>query len=165
MKLKRPNKVIQLGKFILAPFKSCGLYYADILSDLLQTVSLYNNCHYDFFHISLTIITSSYLITVVYIKNRTNQTWTTCFFYPWSFEYVLSFHDVKCFSALIKHLLQVSSSESCKQKLESPCWWRGNTRRTNKDWKFQEACLILWGYYWIYFTVQSVVYDSSNVWG
>merc|ERR1711902_365873 len=30
--------------FLLMIIKMCGLYYADILADVLQTVSLYNNC-------------------------------------------------------------------------------------------------------------------------
>ena len=86
MKLKKPNKVIQLGKFILAPFKSCGLYYADILSDILQTVSLYNNCHSTICALSVGIILLSYVITAVYIKFTENLMFSKAFLYPWRFE-------------------------------------------------------------------------------
>ena len=72
--------------FVWIPIRMCGLYYADVLSDILQMFGLYNNCHVDYFLISLGIIASSYIITVVYIKFAENLKWSKAFFYPWIFE-------------------------------------------------------------------------------
>ena len=72
--------------FIWIPIRMCGLYYADVLSDILQMFGLYNNCHINFFLISLCIVASSYIVTVVYIKFDENLKWSKALFYPWIYE-------------------------------------------------------------------------------
>ena len=72
--------------FMWVPIRICGLYYADVLSDIFQMFGLYNNCHTNFFLISLGIVVSSYIVTVFYIKYSTNRKWSKAFFYPWIFE-------------------------------------------------------------------------------
>ena len=74
--------------FLLIPIKMFGLYYADILSDILQTVSLYNNCHSTICALSVGIILLSYVITTVYIKFTENLMSSKAFLYPWLFEWV-----------------------------------------------------------------------------
>ena len=72
--------------FIWIPIRICGLYYADVLSDILQMFGLYNNCHIEMFFVSFSIVVSSYFTTVFYIKYSENLPWSKAFFYPWIFE-------------------------------------------------------------------------------
>ena len=81
--------------FLLIPIKMFGLYYADILSDILQTVSLYNNCHSSICALSVGIILLSYVITTVYIKFTENLRWSKAFLYPWLFEWVYIYFDIR----------------------------------------------------------------------
>ena len=78
--------ILQIVLFILIPIRMCGIYYCDVLSDILQMLSLYNNCHLDFFITSLLILVTSHMITVVYVKVHSNLTRTSALFYPWIFE-------------------------------------------------------------------------------
>ena len=78
--------ILQIVLFILIPIRMCGIYYCDVLSDILQMLSLYNNCHIDFFITSLLILVTSHMITVVYVKVHSNLTRTSALFYPWIFE-------------------------------------------------------------------------------
>ena len=66
--------------------KMCGLYYADILADLLQTVSLYNNCHREIWAVSVGIIALSFFTTAIYTKFAENLRWSKAILYPWLFE-------------------------------------------------------------------------------
>ena len=78
--------ILQIVFFIVIPIRMCGFYYCDVLSDILQMLSLYNNCHIDFFISSLLILVTSHMITVVYVKVHSNLTRTSALFYPWIFE-------------------------------------------------------------------------------
>ena len=61
---------------IIGPFWSLVvLYYGDILSDLINMITLYQNCHYKYFGLSLTILVVSYLTTVLYLRFNLNETW------------------------------------------------------------------------------------------
>ena len=78
--------ILQIVLFIVIPIRMCGIYYCDVLSDILQMLSLYNNCHLDFFITSVLILVSSHMITVIYVKVHSNLTRTSALFYPWIFE-------------------------------------------------------------------------------
>ena len=54
--------------FLFVPLRMCVLYYLDILSDIMQSIGLYENCHEKYFSVSMSIIVSSYMITVLYVK-------------------------------------------------------------------------------------------------
>ena len=85
----KQNMLWYLKKLAMIGFiamKMFGLYYADVLSDILQTVSLYNNCHKMICAISVGIITSSYVITSLCIKFTKNLKWSSALFFPWVFE-------------------------------------------------------------------------------
>ena len=85
----KQNILWYLKNFALIGFtalKMFGLYYADVLSDILQTVSLYNNCHRMICAVSVGIITSSYAITALCIKFTKNWKWSSAVFFPWVFE-------------------------------------------------------------------------------
>ena len=67
--------------FFLVPFRMCVLYYMDILSDIMQSIGLFNNCHVKFFSVSLSIILSSYMITVLYVRFVLRCSWSKSIFY------------------------------------------------------------------------------------
>ena len=59
-----------------------GLFLMDYLSDIVQTVSLYKNCHNDFCGISLLVIASSYFTSAICIKFGENLEWPKALSYP-----------------------------------------------------------------------------------
>ena len=68
--------------FLLIPFRMCGLYIMDIVSDIIQIISLYKNCHSDFSGLSFGIIMSSYFTTSLFIKFDQNSKLSKAFAYP-----------------------------------------------------------------------------------
>ena len=72
--------------FLLLPLRMCVLYYLDILSDIMQSIGLYMNCHVRYFSVSLSIIVSSYLITALHVKFSLKYSWCESIFFPWQFE-------------------------------------------------------------------------------
>ena len=72
--------------FLLVPLRMCVLYYMDILSDILQSIGLYMNCHVKYFTVSASIIVSSYMITALYVRFSLGYKWSTSIFFPWRFE-------------------------------------------------------------------------------
>ena len=79
-----------------------GLYYSDVLSDLFQTISFYNNCHFRYFGVSITIIVTSYIITAVFVKLTTKWTWTQAFKFPWKCKSRVVRYTKICWTALQK---------------------------------------------------------------
>ena len=67
--------------FLVVPVRMCVLYYMDILSDILQSFGLYMNCHDKFFLVSISIIVSSYMVTVLYVKFVLKCSWCEAIFY------------------------------------------------------------------------------------
>ena len=65
-----------------------ALYYMDILSDVAQTFTLFNNCHGDYGAISFAIIASSYLFSSIYIKLVDNLKWFQSFMHPYTTGWV-----------------------------------------------------------------------------
>ena len=72
--------------FLLVPLRMCVLYYMDILSDILQSIGLYMNCHVKYFSVSASIIVSSYMLTALYVRFSLGYKWSTSIFFPWRFE-------------------------------------------------------------------------------
>ena len=54
----------------------------DLLSDIVQTISLYKNCHNDLCGGSIAIVISSYVTTALYVKFEQNSSWFEAFSYP-----------------------------------------------------------------------------------
>ena len=52
----------------LGPLLDYGLYYYDLYSDSYFTFTLANNCHWNYFTLSVGILLSSYFITVAYLR-------------------------------------------------------------------------------------------------
>ena len=67
--------------FLVVPVRMCVLYYMDILSDILQSFGLYMNCHDKFFLVSISIIVSSYMVTVLYVRFVLKCSWCEAIFY------------------------------------------------------------------------------------
>ena len=80
------RKFKRLFIFLLVPLRMCVLYYMDIMSDVLQSIGLYMNCHKNYFSVSLAIMLSSYMITTFYVKIMLGYSWCKAIFYPWKFE-------------------------------------------------------------------------------
>ena len=74
--------------FLLIPIRMFALYYMDILSDVAQTFTLFNNCHGDYGAISFAIIASSYLFSSIYIKLVDNLKWFQSFMHPYTTGWV-----------------------------------------------------------------------------
>ena len=67
---------------IIGPFYSLvTLYYEDILSDVIIMITLYGNCHYKYFGLSVAILITSYFTTVLYLRFNLNETWRRAVFY------------------------------------------------------------------------------------
>ena len=87
IKLSKKNILDQLEKLkrkiwmkiiltIIGPFCSLvALYYGDLLSDLINMITLYRNCHSKYFGLSFTILVVSYFTTVLYLRFNLNETW------------------------------------------------------------------------------------------
>ena len=67
--------------FLLVPLRMCLLYYMDILSDIMQSIGLYMNCHPRYFSVSISIVFTSYLITVLYVRLVLRCSWSRSIFY------------------------------------------------------------------------------------
>ena len=81
---------------LLIPVRTFALYYIDILSDIAQTFSLFNNCHIDYGLISFAIIASSYFLLAVYTKFVENIKWFQSYLYPYTSGYVDSTLEMLC---------------------------------------------------------------------
>ena len=67
---------------IIGPFWSLVvLYYGDILSDMINMITLYQNCHFKYFGLSFTILVVSYFTTALYVKFNLNESWRRAVFY------------------------------------------------------------------------------------
>lgn len=71
---------------LVVPIRICGLYYADIISDILQSINLRYNCHYDLFGLSLGIVVTSYVTTTIYLKFQENLEWSRAIKYPYIYS-------------------------------------------------------------------------------
>ena len=80
------TKFKRLFIFLLVPLRMCVLYYMDIMSDVMQSIGLYMNCHPNYFSVSLAIMVSSYMITTLYVKIMLGYDWCKAIFFPWRFE-------------------------------------------------------------------------------
>ena len=75
-KLKR-NMFMKIILTIIGPFWSLVvLYYGDILSDVGNMITFYQNCHLKYFGLSFGILVMSYFTTVLYLRFNLNETWT-----------------------------------------------------------------------------------------
>ena len=67
---------------LLIPIRTLALYYTDILSDIAQTFTLFNNCHADYGAYSIAIIGTSYISVAFYTKFVDGENWSKSFKYP-----------------------------------------------------------------------------------
>ena len=72
--------------FLLVLLQMSGLHDMAILSDIMQGLGLYMNCHVKYFTLSLSIIVSSYLITIIYVRFSFECSWCQSIFFPLQFE-------------------------------------------------------------------------------
>ena len=77
-----PKKLQLFAITLVGPVYKYGLYYVDISSDFFSMVNLFLNCHYKYGVISLTIMGTSYLTTVVYLKLRMKEDLYSALKYP-----------------------------------------------------------------------------------
>ena len=73
------RKIVQT---ICGPIFAYVLYYYDVLSDFINTITLFKNCQPLFASISLMIIFTSYLTTVIYLKYVMKETLISSLCYP-----------------------------------------------------------------------------------
>ena len=59
-----------------------GLYYYDIYSDAVLSRTLRRNCHDKYFFTCISIMVSSYILTVAYLKHHLNEPTKQAIFYP-----------------------------------------------------------------------------------
>ena len=71
-----------IGKALFIPLLTYGLYNFDLLTDLLNTVTLFQNCHTYLGLISMSIMLSSYITTVLYLKFEMEEKMSVALLYP-----------------------------------------------------------------------------------
>ena len=59
-----------------------GLYYYDIYTDAVFSGTLQRNCHNKYFFTCVSIMVSSYIMTVAYLKHHLNEPTKQAIFYP-----------------------------------------------------------------------------------
>ena len=67
------------------------LYFFDIVSDVLTTKLYFDNCHYNYLAISISILASSYIITVTFLiwQVHEKQKWHKALAYPFITTFIV----------------------------------------------------------------------------
>ena len=92
--------LVKIFLTIIGPILSYGLYYCDIISDILFMVTLFQNCHTFYCTTSLSIILLSYATTVVFMKFKLNIKFKQALCYPFSHSKNLWCHLKNCILAI-----------------------------------------------------------------
>ena len=79
------TKLKQMFSTVIRPVLTSGLYYSDLITDILMTINLYRNCHIKYFITSMVILPVHYFTTVLFLKFRTKTDWTAAFIYPYHY--------------------------------------------------------------------------------
>ena len=58
---------LNLINLIFDPLKSYGAYYCDLITDVLQAYTLFDNCHYKYAVTSISLLGMSYVVTVLHL--------------------------------------------------------------------------------------------------
>ena len=72
-----------LVNLFLDPVKTYGVYYYDITTDILQTYTLYDNCHYYYAVTSVCLMIASYVTTVLHLVHFLNISPLRASMYPY----------------------------------------------------------------------------------
>ena len=70
------------SRFFIKPVFLVGFYYFDVCFDTFNTVNLLNNCHYYYGAYSISVMLSTYLTTVMFIKFAMKKSWKVATLYP-----------------------------------------------------------------------------------
>ena len=77
---------MEIVKALFMPLLTYGLYNLDLLTDLFNTITLFQNCHPKYGILSVCIMLSSYITTVLYLKFQMKLKWSlngaVALFYP-----------------------------------------------------------------------------------
>ena len=92
--------LVKIFLTISGPILTYGLYYCDIISDILFMVTLFLNCHTFYCTTSLSIISVSYATTVVFLKFKLNIKFKQALCYPFSHSKNLWCHLKNCILAI-----------------------------------------------------------------
>ena len=96
------ENLVKIFLTLCGPISTYGLYYIDIISDILFMVTLFKNCHTIYYIISLSIILVSYATTVVFLKFKFNMEFKHALCYPISHSKNLLCHLKNCVFAIWK---------------------------------------------------------------
>ena len=96
------ENLVKIFLTLSGPISTYGLYYIDIISDILFMVTLFKNCHTIYYIISLSIILVSYATTVVFLKFKFNMEFKHALCYPFSHSRNLLSHLKNCVFAIWK---------------------------------------------------------------
>ena len=113
------------------------LYFFDIVSDVLTTKLFYDNCHYNYLAISISILASSYIITVIFLICivHEKQKWYKALAYPF----------ITLFVVFKKFLKQLPFCKCNLHKVGKPresvsCYWLS---QVNENWSYSQLANIL----------------------
>ena len=73
---------LNLFKIFFGPIRIYGFYHYDVATDLLQTGTLFSNCHYKYGIASIFLIVISYIITTLHLRFYLRVRWSKAIFYP-----------------------------------------------------------------------------------
>ena len=75
--------LVNLVNILLDPVKTYSVYYYDITTDILQTYTLFANCHYYYPIISIELMLASYATTVFHLIRFLKLTPDRAVLYPY----------------------------------------------------------------------------------
>ena len=84
--------LVKIFLTLSGPILTSGLYYTDIISDILFMLTLFLNCHTFYCTASLSIILLSYATTVVFLKFKFNIKFKLALCYPFKYSKNLFCH-------------------------------------------------------------------------
>ena len=94
------ENLVKIFLILCGPILTYGLYYIDIISDILFMVTLFKNCHTFYYITSLSIIIVSYATTAVFLKFKLNIEFKQALYYPFSHSKNLLCHLKYCIIAI-----------------------------------------------------------------
>lgn len=73
----------QIFAVLFGPISTYGFYHYDIITDILQIIALFSNCHWRYGFISILFIVISYITSVIHLILFMDQDLFTAISYPY----------------------------------------------------------------------------------
>ena len=101
---------MRIGKTLFIPLLIYCLYYYDLLTDFVNTITLFQNCHKYLGLASMSIMLSSYTTTVLYLIFQMEEKISVAIFYPFQ-------HSKNLMKIMKRRLLAIIRGEEIPQDI------------------------------------------------